>query len=160
MESLDIDDLGSPQEAVRLKDVRGLNSSFLLGDRGDPELPAEPDEDLWPLLPDPVTDASGPEERRESAGTDDPSNLQEVPRLGGDPYLQLAYDEWQSLWFAWAERERANRPVRQLYRDLFGAFTTLRATGKRLHCAKASPSGRWPNSKRLQKGWASTSQRC
>ncbi|MFD5825984.1 AAA domain-containing protein [Lentzea sp. NPDC060358] len=44
--------------------------------------------------------------------------------LADEPGITAAHDEWRAAWSAWAERELADQPAREVYGALFEAYVT------------------------------------
>lgn len=79
-------------------------------------LPDDPDDlgRLWDQL-----------DSAESDGSDGSAEEPEPVRLADHPEIQAAYQDWAPRWQEWADREQADRPVRERYQQLFSAYQTL-----------------------------------
>lgn len=97
---------------------------FLAVDRVASVPAPAPDPQVEPWLDGSATDPERSPALRVSRTVDGPNGPQ-VVRLEESSDVQAAFDRWLGVWSAWAERELVERPVRQLYRDLFTAFNTL-----------------------------------
>ncbi|MGJ7909026.1 AAA domain-containing protein [Actinopolyspora sp. H202] len=82
---------------------------------GSIENPAEA-----PRLRETVPAASAPRTER----GDDERGAERL-RREDHPEIDEAYEDWVEDWSSWAERELADRPVRELYNELFGSYTEL-----------------------------------
>lgn len=83
-----------------------------------------PDDDLRYLLSHPLDDPERPPSLVARPVVDD-AVADQVPAYGAidstqsDPTMPVRFDAWRQEWDAWAERELRDRPVRQLYHELF-----------------------------------------
>lgn len=73
-----------------------------------------------PQLHKSIPNSSSPRQERDSERTE-PARL----HLDDHPRISRAYDEWIAQWHSWAERELSERPVRELYNELFNTYTEL-----------------------------------
>jgi very-short-patch-repair endonuclease len=86
--------------------------------------PPPPGEVLEPWLDQPSADPERPPELRVTRTVAAPGETS-TALLEDHPEAAEAYRRWRSTWDAWADRERADRPVRALYKELFAAYTTV-----------------------------------
>ncbi|WP_372666217.1 AAA domain-containing protein [Amycolatopsis kentuckyensis] len=84
--------------------------------------PPEPDAHLEPWLDGEWDDPVAPPTLRESL-----TDGEHRTALEDAPGICDAHAEWEAAWSVWAERERTDRPARNVYNDLFSAYVT--ATG-------------------------------
>ena len=96
----------------------------------------EPDGQLRPWLSGPVDDPTAAPTLRESVPASRVPDLRDqaqagdaddLVRLEDLPGVQAAFEGWLQVWRAWADQELADRPVRELYGELFSTYVT--ATG-------------------------------
>jgi hypothetical protein len=73
-----------------------------------------------------------------------------IVALEDNPAIQAAYDEWVAEWRPWADREKLDRPVRELYAGLFRDYIQTGARPEELElvvgvgCLAWRPSGHEP----------------
>jgi hypothetical protein len=108
------------------------DSPLLVIDRVARMAPPEPDDQLRNWLTEPLDDPDNPPALRDSV----PAHLagdaaswqagREEERVTIDevPEVQNGYETWFPAWQAWAEQEQADRPVRDLYGQLFSTYVT------------------------------------
>ncbi|WP_017975243.1 AAA domain-containing protein [Actinopolyspora halophila] len=73
-----------------------------------------------PQLHNSIPNGNRPRQERDSE-QDEPARL----HLDDHPQVSRTYDEWIAQWRSWAERELSERPVRELYNELFNTYTEL-----------------------------------
>lgn len=70
--------------------------------------------------------------------------------LDDHPDIRSAYQTWQTTWAAWAQRERNDRPVRELYKLLFSMYVEVTGHPEELElilgvgCLAWAPAGHQP----------------
>jgi very-short-patch-repair endonuclease/DNA polymerase III delta prime subunit len=95
---------------------------LLVIDRVPKTDPAQPGEELAPWLAGPLDDPGRePQLRREIPAAEAETELR---RIEDFPEIPQRYRDWLVGWRAWAERELADRPVREYYTELFQARGT------------------------------------
>lgn len=119
----------APQHAAVMSAARvdrpDPDAPFLLVERIEPTAAPVPSPLIEPWLDEGFTDPDLPPGLRTSRTVDRGDGPPEVVHPDGDQAVQAAYGIWRRDWDAWARAQRADRPARQLYRDLFAAFTTI-----------------------------------
>lgn len=106
--------------------------------------PPEPDAELKPWLDGEWDDPGTPSRLRESIGEGE-------QRIALDDVRDIrdAHVEWEARWSEWAERERTDRPARNVYNDLFSAYVTAAGHSEELElvigvgCLSWSPPGHY-----------------
>ncbi|MBP2335030.1 very-short-patch-repair endonuclease [Saccharothrix coeruleofusca] len=116
--------------------------ALLVVERVPHQEPPEPAEELRPWLDGAWDDPDDAPRLRESIGEGERRTA-----LDDAPEIREAHAEWEARWTRWAERERADRPAREVYNDLFSTYVTATGHGEELElvvgagCLSWSPPG-------------------
>ncbi|MGW0520764.1 AAA domain-containing protein [Crossiella sp. NPDC003009] len=104
--------------------------------------PPEPEAELQPWLAGGWDDPAGSPCLRGSIGEG-----HQRTTLDDVPAIRDAFAEWESRWSVWAERERTDRPAREVYNDLFSVYVTATGHAEELElvvgvgCLSWAPAG-------------------
>ncbi len=131
----------------------GVEDPILLVDRVPPRPgPPVPDQ-LVPWLDGSTEDPDGEPHLREEIADPNPplEDGSEVWLLQVDQAdVRDTYETWLALWTRWAEQELADRPVRELYKQLFATYVKVNAHTEELEyvlgvgCLAWKPAGHDP----------------
>ncbi|MFJ6673282.1 AAA domain-containing protein [Actinosynnema sp. NPDC091369] len=117
-------------------------ASLLTVQRIAHQQPPEPEAELRPWLDGEWDDPATPPRLRESIGEGEQRTA-----LDDVPETRDAHVAWEARWSEWAERERGDRPARNVYNDLFSAYVTAAGHAEELElvvgvgCLSWSPPG-------------------
>ncbi|MCS7482052.1 AAA domain-containing protein [Umezawaea endophytica] len=131
-------------QAAHREEAPEPGGPLLVVDRVSHQEPPEPEADLRPWLAGEWDDPSAPPRLRESIGEEGQRTA-----LDDAPEVRDAHAEWEARWSAWAERERSDRPARNVYNDLFSAYVTATGHAEELElvvgvgCLSWSPPGHY-----------------
>jgi very-short-patch-repair endonuclease len=114
---------GRLPEHPAIRSAEGEDSTALLTiERVAHQEPPEPEADLLRWLDGEWDDPVTPPTLRESL-----IEGEHQTALEDAPGIRDAHAGWEAAWSVWAERERADRPARNVYNELFSSYVT--ATG-------------------------------
>lgn len=108
---------------------------------------------LQPWLDGPGDDADGEPLLRDRIPNPEADSSDEADAewaLEDHPEVQELYELWRPKWAAWAEKERTDRPVRDLYTELFSTYVKVTAHPEELElvlgigCLAWKPPGHHP----------------
>lgn len=100
-------------------------SPFLTADRVPPVYPPSPDDVLQPWLDGDIDDPHKVPELRDSIASAEIGTTEDVQlTLAERPRVRDEYGRWLTDWTEWAQREKFDRPARQLYGELFSAYVS------------------------------------
>ncbi|WP_461120310.1 AAA domain-containing protein [Saccharothrix stipae] len=131
-------------QSAHREDAPEPGAALLTVERVSHKEPPEPEAELRAWLDGEWDDPSAPPRLRESIGEGE----QRTP-LDDVPEVRDAHVEWEARWSEWAERERSDRPARNVYNDLFSAYVTAAGHAEELElvvgtgCLSWSPSGHY-----------------
>ncbi|XVS66404.1 AAA domain-containing protein [Actinosynnema sp. CA-299493] len=124
------------------EDAAEPGATLLTVERIAHQEPPEPEAELRPWLDGEWDDPSTPPRLRQSIGEGEQRTA-----LDDAPEIRDAHVEWEARWSEWAERERGDRPARNVYNDLFSAYVTAAGHAEELElvvgvgCLSWSPPG-------------------
>ncbi|KOV87261.1 hypothetical protein ADL03_07310 [Nocardia sp. NRRL S-836] len=118
--------------------------SLLTVERVAHQDPPEPDAELKPWLDGEWDDPDAAPRLRSTIGEEP-----QLTALEDAPGIREAHSGWESLWTTWAERERNDRPARDVYNELFTAYVTAAGHAEELElvvgvgCLSWAPPGHY-----------------
>jgi very-short-patch-repair endonuclease len=126
------------------EDVPEPGAALLTVERIAHQDPPEPDAELRRWLEGEWDDPTTPPRLREAIGEGE-----ERTALDDVAEIRDAHTEWVARWSPWAECERTDRPVRNVYNDLFSAYVTAAGHAEELElvvgvgCLSWAPLGHY-----------------
>ena len=111
-----------PVVRVERTEQDDLDQPLIVVDRVPRVDPPEPQADLVRWLTSPLDDPEKPPALRKQVRDDDEDGEPRVLKLDDVPGIEEQFRLWFSGWEEWAEQERVDAPVRQLYSDLYSTY--------------------------------------